>query len=66
MHAVLSTRVLLNARSAAHTKEVTVTDLRFAITSVMHGQGAVSVPNVDTEQQSGSDTNKTAVSTAKN
>jgi len=63
MHAVLSTRVLLHARSAAENKEVTVTDLRFAISTVMHG--TPSVANVDPEQQSGSE-NRTAVSSANN
>ena len=57
MHAVLTTRVLLHARSAAHHEEVTVTDLRFAITTLTHG--TLSVVNIDSEQQSGSN-NKTA------
>jgi hypothetical protein len=58
MHAVLATRVLLHARSAAHHEEVTVTDLRFAIATITHG--TVSVAHVDSEQQSGPDNRTTA------
>jgi len=61
MHAVLTTRILLHARSAAHgSDEVTVTDLRFAIATITHG--TVSVANVDNEQSSGPDSGTAASS----